>query len=482
MNLNSILSYSTKQNPDKKALIIAKTGESLSYKELCDNIARYSTFFHKNNIKAGDRVAIKLKNSFEWIIIFYSLLNIGATPVLIDLHFTIRELLDCLQKSETDIIVVEETDKNLNLDSLNKCKKVFLFSDKEGDKNENIILLNNNNISQYKEEIKKYTGYSNIILFSYRGLGYPLVCLFNEKAILKSVLNNIYHTGLNSKMCTPLFLPSSHIFALTVNFLLPIAVGGTIIIMTSNIMPYDILTNFDKYKINFLIAVPTLIKTFLYLASKRKYEFSYLEKGIVGGSTFDKDLFYKWKDLTGSVLTHGFGLTETTPVICNRFHDCNPDTIGNRMPNTETKIIKSNGDIAKFNEEGTLFIKTRAMMECYLNKNEENKDFLKDGWFDTGDIVYMDEKEYFHFVRRDKDIGKIGGETVDLQEVKNILLSFDGIKEVKISTVPDYLFDAKIVADVVSEKNITKFDLFDYCKLNLASYKVPKEINVKVIT
>ena len=297
---------------------------------------------------------------------------------------------------------------------------------------------------------------------------------------MKNVLSNNFLTEINSSLCISLFLPSSHVFALTCNILSPISVAGTIVIIRS-FQPRQILSFIEKYRINFIIVVPTLIKVLLYSLRKKSYDLSSLLRGIVGGDKFSNELFCEWKDLTGCVLLQGYGLTETCPVICNQWRNNKPDSIGKMMVGAFAKIMDEKGNELKDNKKGKLWIKTRSMMTGYLNQEKLNKKLLNDGWFDTGDIAWKDKHDFFYFDKKSKNIAKVGGSTVDILEVKKVINNHPDIDEVKIFTDSDKLWQEKLVCNIKTKKKLTKIDIIEYCKDYLASYKIPKDIIIEKI-
>ncbi|MCK4797962.1 MAG: acyl--CoA ligase [Spirochaetes bacterium] len=484
MNITSFLKSSVKKHPQKKAIIDADDDSFLTYKELYHAIQTYSSIFLKNGIYENKKVAICIKNSFEQIISFFSLLYIGAIPVLIDNRFCEREIIQCLQNSQTDVLIGEINKKNTTLlfNLLKKkCHKIFVFSDEKKNKTNKIVYIPKNILTVQNNSLinpNPNTGY--IILFTYRGYGYPLPVLLSERAIMKNVLSNNFLTEINSSLCISLFLPSSHVFALTCNILSPISVAGTIVIIRS-FQPRQILSFIEKYRINFIIVVPTLIKVLLYSLRKKSYDLSSLLRGIVGGDKFSNELFCEWKDLTGCVLLQGYGLTETCPVICNQWRNNKPDSIGKMMVGAFAKIMDEKGNELKDNKKGKLWIKTRSMMTGYLNQEKLNKKLLNDGWFDTGDIAWKDKHDFFYFDKKSKNIAKVGGSTVDILEVKKVINNHPDIDEVKIFTDSDKLWQEKLVCNIKTKKKLTKIDIIEYCKDYLASYKIPKDIIIEKI-
>ena len=463
MRLYSLIRYAVKNNPGKIALIEPKTQKEISYIELNDLINKYSVFFIENNF-CGKYIALKYPNSVEWIAMFFALLNIGANPVLIDHTFSAREVIQCMELSHCCNIIISSNDKIFEkIKNSLFVEKIITESAVYNHQNESIYIIDNVKIVDFKNNIKG----SKIVLFSYRGVGYPLAVEFNEREIIYSMLNNTYHTGVKSSLIISLILPLSHIFALTTNLLVPLFVGGTIVII-SNLKTSIYLSTLEEYSVNFLIAVPTIVKIFLHSLSKSNYNLKNLKKGIIGGNTFDNELKQNWKEATmGGVLSEGYGLTETCPVICNDWSENSENSMGILMRGVEAIIFDDN---KKESNIGNLYIKCRSMFDKYLNYESESF-FYKD-YFNTGDIVSKN-KSKFYFVKREKKIAKMSGETVDIEEIKSVLSQYEKKIDFELVLEDDKLLQERVICKI-KNKNIDIFVLTDYLRENLALYKIPK--------
>jgi len=483
MNLNMLLDEQVKLTPDNTAVIVSKSNTILSYAEFQTRIQLFSKYFLSKGINQNDNVAIKLKESENWIIAFYALLNIGANPVLIDYYFTERETLECLNISKTNLLLTDKI-KNFIL-IIKKCEKIFIFdcNDECDFIGDNISCINEKIVSRTAQycDFTGYNGFSNIILFTYRGFGYPLAVLFPEESLIESIFNNVKTTKVNENTVITSILPLSHIFALTASVLSMFIVGGTSVII-NNKMPGEMLKSMEKYNVNLIIAVPTLINIFIAAQKKKSYDLSKCVKGMIGGNNFSKELHDKWKELTnGSELVEGYGLSETGPVICNPWTNFKTNSIGKAMEGIETMIIDTDGNEVSERKKGTLLIKKKGMFSCYLNNFIDTEMILNNGWFNTGDIVWKDKEGFFYFDKRNKDIAKIGGITVDINEIKKVIQDNYYINDVELKIEPDDIWQEKIVCNVKVKKGLDKNDFLDYLRNNLCQAKIPKEINMEYI-
>lgn len=480
MRVINLLQETVERYPDKLFCVDIAENREITYRNFYYQVKNYATILHESGITNGDRIGIFMVNSYLQLIAFFSVLYLGAIPILIDDRYTIREVKECLIKSDASCFIMRQgnkTDSFLSDFSVSGiCKKIIIISQEkiplhdtmiinivEGQERENLLNINDD-------------GAGAIILFTYRGLGTVIPVVLSEDAICYSVTSNNILTEIDSSLCIALFLPVSHIFALTTNVLSPLSVGGTIIIIT-DMKPLHALKYFNQYKINFIIAVPTLIKVFLHSLKKGKLTVPYLKYGIVGGASYSKELCEEWNEVTGSLVVQGYGLTETCPVIANQWRNHNGSSIGLLMYGADAKVVNEVGELINDTQPGELWIKTKSLMTGYYNDVDTTGEFLVDGWFNTGDIVKRDADGFFYFVRRNKKIAKIGGATVDLVEIGNVLNYNINIDEVVLDIQDDALWQEKIVCTV--KTSLDRIQILNYLKENLASYKIPKVINIE---
>ncbi|HOV13138.1 MAG TPA: class I adenylate-forming enzyme family protein [Spirochaetota bacterium] len=469
MNLNNLLNYTARLDPQKTAIIESKNGQKITYKELVENIEKYSIFFINNGILPNENVGLKLKNSIEWIVTFYALIKIGANPVLIDPLSTPFETEEYLKIANSKTIITKHNDKIVNIGLENV--EIIILSD-ENYLQPDIFNVNLEKIKHSPNIINN--SYSNIILFTYRGFGYPLGVLYNEKSLILSIISNISASRINNKSIVAHLLPSTHIFGLSCNILSTLLVGGTVAII-NNTMPKEMLKNMEFYKINFLVAVPTIIKILLDTNKKSNFNLAECKRGIVGGNSFNKLLFESWKDMTnGGTLIQGYGLTETSPILCNLWNNHNPESLGKPMRNCNFLILDKNKHIVSSDKEGTLFVKNNGLFCKYINRKSDDL-FYKE-YFDTGDIVYKDKEEFYFFVKRDKDIAKIGGTTVDINEIINTLNNYEKKFKFKIEINDDPIWQEKITLTITGNQEITKEDILEHLRKKLNTSKIPKDI------
>ena len=193
---------------------------------------------------------------------------------------------------------------------------------------------------------------------------------------------------------------------------------------------------------------------------------------------------HDFEAITGGRVCEGYGLTEASPVThCNPIHDGRRNgTIGLPFPSTDARVIDSaTGADLGIDTAGELEVRGPQVMTGYWHRPEESADVLRDGWLRTGDIATMDVDGYFTIVDRAKDLIIVGGVNVYPSEVEEVLASHPAVAEAAVIGVPeDRRGEVPFAFVVLTEgATVTEDELIDYCRANLARYKIPSGIEFR---
>jgi len=276
-------------------------------------------------------------------------------------------------------------------------------------------------------------------------------------------------------------LPLYHIFALTVNGVLMFSNGvKNVLIVNARDIP-GFIKEIKKYKFTILTGVNTLFNGLLNHPEFKNVDFSGLHGGVGGGMAVQDVVAKRWKEVTGTPLVEGYGLSETSPVLC-----CNPldgnhklGTIGLPMPNTEVAIFDEEGNQLAQGEVGEICARGPQVMSGYWRSDNKGV-FFPGEWFRTGDIGLMDEEGFFKIVDRKKDMIKVSGFNVFPNEIENVVSGYPKVLEVAAIGVPDAKSGEVIKIFVVKkDQSLTEEELLKFCHENLTKYKVPKHIEFR---
>jgi long-chain acyl-CoA synthetase len=277
-------------------------------------------------------------------------------------------------------------------------------------------------------------------------------------------------------------LPLYHIFSLTVNCLTFMRFGGHNVLITN---PRDIpafIKTLRTTPFTVMTGVNTLFNGLMNHPDFKQIDFKKVKMSVAGAMALQKAVSDRWKQLTGTPVFEGYGLTEASPVVC-----CNPiaggdivGTIGFPLPSTIVAIMDDNGKEVPQGQEGELFAKGPQVMQGYWQRPEETAKTLQDGWLKTGDIAMMNEKGYFKIVDRKKDMIIVSGFNVYPNEVEDAIATHPGVLEVAVIGIEDDKSGEVVKAFVVKkDPGLKADDVIAHAKRTLTNYKVPRLIEFR---
>jgi len=506
-----LFEHSCKKFADKTALI--NMGYHMSYAELEYYSGCFAAFLQEHlRLKKGERFAIMLPNVLQFPVAFFGALRAGLIVVSVNPQYTVRELVHQLKDSgATGIIVLAnfahvltkalaETDiKHVIITELGD---LFRFPKKH---------LVNFAAKYIKKLIPRYKipnayTFSTLLKLSQNMTFEPVSLNEQDVALLQytggttgvakgaelthyNLLSNVsqclawvepeLHEGEEVIVTA---LPLYHIFALTVCCLAFFRVGFAALLITN---PRDIsrfVKELSQTRFTIFTGVNTLFNVLNNAVSFPDLDFESLRMTIAGGMAVQQAVADKWQEITGCVITEGYGLTEASPVVTiNLLGDSTfRGSIGLPIPSTEVKICDQAGHEVPLGEKGELFVKGPQVMNHYWKKPEETAAVMIDGWLCTGDMVRMDEDGFIYIVDRKKDMIDVSGFNVYPNEVEAVLVSHPGVLEAGVVGVPDAKSGEAVKAFVVKkDPTLNEQALLDYCHENLTAYKIPKYIEFR---
>ena len=509
----------TEKWKDKTAVIFY--GRKVKYRELRDQVDRFATALHDLGIRKGDKVALLLLNSPQFIIAYFGALKAGATLTAISPVYVSSEIKYQLEDSGARMIV---------------CLDILYDNvEKSGVKLDAVILTG---IGEYLPGMKKFLG-SSVLRAVYQKMAAPPVELFEREGVyrfqdllkkyppnppkiefnVREDIVTLPYTGgttgkpkgakithynfaaarqlangfwgdviQEGKEIVIAYLPFYHIYGQAVVMMGGLTEGYTSILITTP-DPDDILSALENYKGTIFYSVPALFEYLKDYEKTDRVNWKHIKVLISGADALLEDTARGWEKRTGARIHEGWGMTETTSVgIVNPYGRAKIGSFGVPMPGTVAGIIEAEG--TKFlpvGETGEMVVKGPNTFAGYWGKPEETKEVLLeiDGetWLRTGDLAKMDEEGYFYFYDRKKDMIKYKGLQVFAREVEEVLTSHPQVREAGVIGVPDPEVGERVKAIVVLESEargkVSEEDIMKYCSGKLAHYMVPKIIEFR---
>jgi long-chain acyl-CoA synthetase len=508
----------TEKYGNKIALIFY--GKKITYSALREMVDRFATALTDLGISKGDTVALFLLNCPQYVISYFAALKIGAKVTPISPVYTSKEVKHQLEDSDAETIV---------------CQDILYDNvEKSGVPLKNVILTN---IGEYLPALKRMLG-KGALGKVYGEMHVPTPKYIEEAGLLQfQTLIKKYSpkppkitieprkdiaalpytggtTGLpkaailtHYNMCAlkaqgiafwPFFeeagevvigfLPFFHIYGQVVVMLMSLAQGFTIVLFTTPDMD-DILSAMDRYQASAFYGVPTLFEYLKEYEKTDRVDWKKLKMIACGADTLHESTIQEWERRTGSKILEGYGMTETTALSHGSPIDRpKAGSFGIPIPNVKAAIVEHEGTEFLLPEEvGELILSGPNIMSGYWKRPEETAESMIeiDGekWLRTGDLVRMDEEGYFHFFDRKRDLIKYKGYSVFARHVEEVLFNHPQIKAAGVVGVPDpkvgHLIKAYVVLQSEARGKISEEDIIEFCKENLAHYKVPKIIEFR---
>ena len=511
IDLVDMVEQTFKAYPDHTAFI--NMDQHLTYSELEVQSRKIATYLQQTSkLSKGDRVAVMIPNLLQYPIILLGILRAGLTVVNVNPLYTGSELKHQLNDSGAKVIfivsnfaktlesIVNETSiEHVVLtkigDSLPLVKrsvvnfmvayvkrmvpkyklpgaKSYRFALRDGAKGQYIrpvISLDDTAFIQYTGGT---TGVSKGAVMSHRNIA---ASLEQADAVFGLTIDQ------KSEMIVTA-LPLYHAFALTVNCLFFIKRGGTNLLITN---PRDLNTfikSLIKHDFTYFTALNTLFNALLHHPKIAEVDFSKLKITLAGGMATQTKVAAQWKQLTGSPVIEGYGLTECAPMVSVNSYNVtvHDGSIGLPMPGTDIRLIDDNNQVVSdFNCPGEIEIKGPQVMSHYWQNEVETNLAFNDGWLKSGDIGQFDENGLLHLVDRKKDMILVSGFNVYPNEVEDAVVLLDGVLEAAVIGVPDELAGERVKLFVVlNDFSVTVASIKAHCKEHLTGYKRPKQIEI----
>jgi long-chain acyl-CoA synthetase len=492
-------------------------GGKLTYRRLNELADRFATALYQLGVRKGDRVALMLPNSPHFVIAFFGTMKIGAVVVNNNPTYTSRELKHQLEDSGAETIVLlnlfwprlrevqEETPVKRVIvaqifDTLG-FPSSFLVKSKQRRAPEWVDVHPEHNIFFFQHLIEKYGPTppkadirpDDVALFQYTGgtTGLPKAAMLTHRNLVCNTLQTAswLTTGQPGGEKLMAAIPFFHVYGMTVGMLYAVYMGAEMVIVP-NPRPIDNVMNIiQKERCTVFPGVPAMYIGIVNHKQIGDYDLQSIKACISGSAPLPMEIQDRFGQITGGRLVEGFGMTEASPVThCNPVYGTRKNgAIGVPLPDTEAKIVdlETGADLPIGGEQsGELCIRGPQVMKGYWNRPEETAETIDaDGWLHTGDICKTDADGYFYIVDRKKDMIIASGFKVLPRDVEEVLFMHPKVLEAVVVGVPHPARgDDTVKAYIVPKPDIeppTIDEIKEFCKLHLAPYKVPREVEFR---
>jgi long-chain acyl-CoA synthetase len=460
-------------------------------------------------LRPGDRVAIMLPNLLAYPVAFLGAVRAGLIVVNVNPLYTPRELKEQLTDAGASAIVIMENFAH-KLEAIvadTKIKHVVVA--RLGDfmpplkravfnvantyirravpawRFDTVTLLqqacNRRPSAAYKGAQPESTSPA---LLQYTGgtTGVPKGAILTHRNLVANTLQcraviAPYLAEEQGSVLTP--LPLYHIFSLTANLLAFALMGGRSVLVPD---PRDIkglIRTIRSAQVTTMTGVNTLFNALINTPDFAALDFSKLSFAVGGGAAVQSAVAVRWREITGTELVEGYGLTEASPVVClNPVRNPRIGTVGLPVPSTEVAIRDDHGNDLPVGEAGEICVRGPQVMAGYWQRPDETKLVLTaEGWLHTGDIGAFDPEGFLKILDRKKDMVNVSGFKVFPNEVEDVIAQHPGVLEAAVIGVADPHTGQAVKLFVIKrDPALTEADLTKFARERLAAYKVPRVI------
>lgn len=536
-NIKQLVNDSCRIYADRTAYLVKRPGseeyQKIKYSKVKEDVDALGTALINLGLK-GKRIAVIGENRYEWAISYLAVITGVGIVVPLDRQLPEKELENCIKRSEVSAIMYSsklEDSINKLFTNFENVEKYICFDDISD--NGNFMSLSK--VIKYGKKLMEEGNRDFIdaeineeemseMLFTSGTTSEPKIVMLSHKNICFNIHEQCKMLEIVPDDVFLSVLPIHHTYECTCGFLTPLYRGASVAYCEGL---RHIQKNMQQAKITVFLGVPLIFETLyrkiwegigkqgktnlvkrmikitnaldkvgIHLKKKIFKEIHEQLGGnikvlIVGAAAMTPEVSKGFRDL-GILTVQGYGLSECAPIVAlNRDVDYKDDAAGLPLPNEEVKIDNPN-------EEGVgeIIVKGDHVMLGYYKNDEENKKALKDGWFYTGDLGFIDEDGFIHITGRKKNvIITKNGKNIYPEEIETMLLRNDYIKECMVYGKKDK-DDVKLAAEIVldndfieekykdnpkTKEELKKIVWEEVKKINqeLVSYKHVKEINIR---
>lgn len=457
--------------------------ETLSYEMFALNVQKAQNFF-RDEISEQSPLTFSViaPNCPNYLYAVLGLLACEAVAVNLNPNLGDKELVERLRLAEVQVLVCSQSYYNrlmIILPQTTICK-VFVLDDTSvkfnivKQKDDQRVQLNL--CLPERSAFIQYTGGTS---------GTTKAAVIRHQNVIENIkqLNNHFNKYmLMNELVVLVAFPFYHIFAVVFNFLFFLGNGGKIILyqnMRDTALIIDLL---EQNKVNFTVGVNTWYKKLMQNPAFKRLDFSALRACIAGGEYVPVSTKIEWKELTGKLLSSGYGLTETSSLSIISPLEAREDimdSIGKPIESTEVRLLDEKDCwIEGLDRPGELVLKGPQVFEGYYNNHEETENAFYQGWFRTGDIAQRVTQDQYKIVDRKKDMISVSGNKVYPNEVEAVIVNLDGVLDVAVVGRASQKSGEEVVAFVSKDvrTELSEEEIVVFCKNQLARFKVPKAV------
>jgi long-chain acyl-CoA synthetase len=483
-NLYELIAHQAKKRKNKVALLVEN--EKISYHDILEFSDKLAAYLSEKGVKEGDKVALFLRNSPEFIYSIFAVAKLGAILVPVNTFLKEEELTYILEDSGSCFLIGSSIHKKVinRSRAAELCKAILWEGEEVSESGKDLYFADVSGCNEQVTPVEKSLDDTAVLIYTSGTTGKPKGAMLTNKNILSNADSGRRTINVKPKDRAIVFLPMFHSFTFSIGVILPLYVGGSIVIIKS-IQPFsNIFKQTLTKRVTIFFGIPDVYNALA--KAKLPWYFMWFNsiRAFISGAAAlqPKTLDAMAKRFKRATLLEGYGLSEASPAVCmNTFKKQKAGSVGTALYGYEVKVVDEEMNEVPRGGIGDIIVTGDNVMKGYLGRPEATAETIVNGWLLTGDVGYMDDEGFLFIVDRKKDLIISKGINVYPREIEEIIDAFEGvgvsavigINDEKSGEVPIVYIELEDDRDILDEVGLKK-----YMKEHLANYKVPKQIHV----
>lgn len=472
-----------KKRGRKTALFVGD--EKVSYRQIQERADILAAYLASRGVVKGDKVALFMRNSAEFIYALFAISKLGAVLVPINTFLKEGELAYILEDSGSKVLISSVVhDKIVSSDEVQALLEFSIWEGGyEGDSPRHISF---EKVLTFPESVKERLMDLDdlaVIIYTSGTTGKPKGAMLSSKNIFSNAHGGGLHVKATSKDRIVIFLPMFHSFTFSIGVIMPLYLGASSVVVQS-LKPFsNIFRQVLLKRVTIFLGIPDVYNALV--KAKLPWYFMWFNKVrifVSGAAALQpKTLEGMQEKFKRGVLLEGYGLSEASPAISiNPISKQKAKSVGTALYGYEMKIVDENLVELPRGEVGDIISRGENVMLGYLNRPEATDETIVKGWLLTGDVGYMDEDDFLYIVDRKKDLVISKGINIYPRELEEVIDSFKGVASSAVIGISDENSGEIPVAYIELDEAVESIDvsqLKSHLRDNLANFKIPKQLH-----
>jgi len=464
---------------------IALGDRRLSYAELDDASNKVANSLIRMGVNKGDRVAMLLPNSPEFVTIYFGIVKAGSIAVPLDIYYKVDELASLFDSCQPKVLVAESPLLESLVPALPRFKSIKHVIDLGSKYEGQFLSYREIMASSSSNRVEVGLEPEDIAQIAYTGgpTNRPRGAMLSHQSLVTEAAISADGFQQTDKDIVMLFaLPMYHVFGSVAVLLASVYKGSTVVMVPGTGLSIGIfMSTIEKERGTMFLGVPYIFTLAVGIAEREgiKSDLSSLRLCGSAGAPLAIDTVRRFKQHYGFDLIDFWGLTEAVcHVTCPPIDGTGKlGSVGKALPGWEAKIVDDNGKELSPNQPGEIIV-SGPIMKGYYNNPQDTAEAIKDGWLYTGDIGRVDEDGYLFIVGRKKEVIIVKGQNIYPGDIEDVLYTHPKVAEAAVVGIPDEL-RGEVIRAVISLKEgevTTEEEIKRFCRKHMADFKVPKQV------